>query len=166
MSQFPWEVTNKNLKGFFEGPYLFSALYRVYQGAYFGQGFQLDRKLLEQIHKEFYDRFAQLPLDLKAKILSKLWDQGRTYNHLIVHKGELYLPIELHFLFAQYGRLKKFTQPILSMGCGAWNGRLIERRMYSFEYGPPNLRGRFLISDFLSSEPYYIPSPCFGLLCP
>ena len=59
MSQFPWEVTNENLKGFFEGPYLFSALYRVYRGAYFGQGFQLDRKLPEQIHKEFYDKFAQ-----------------------------------------------------------------------------------------------------------
>ena len=58
MSQFLWEVTNENLKGFFEGPYLFSALYRVYRGAYFGQGFQLDRKLPEQIHKEFYDRFA------------------------------------------------------------------------------------------------------------
>ena len=27
----------------------------------------MDRKLPEQIHKEFYDRFAQLPLDLKAK---------------------------------------------------------------------------------------------------
>ena len=127
MSQFPWEVTNENLKGFFEGPYLFSTLYRVYREGYFGQGFQLDRKLPEQIHKEFYDRFAQLPLDLKAKILSKLWDQGKTYNHLIVCKGELYLPIEFQFLFAQYGRLKRFTQPIISMGCGAWNGRSIEK---------------------------------------
>ena len=145
---------------------MFSALYRVYRGAYFGQGFQLDRKLPEQIHKEFYDRFAQLPLDLKAKILSKLWDQGKTYSHLTVYKGELYLPIELQFLFAQYGRLKKFTQPIISTGCGAWNGRLVEKQVYSFEYGPSNLRGKFLIPDFLSREPYHIPSPCFGLLCP
>ena len=87
----------------------------------------MERKLLEQIHKEFYDRFAQLSLDLKAKILSKLWDHGKTYNHLTIRKGDSYLPIELHFLFAQYGRLKKFTQPIIFMGCGAWNGQLVEK---------------------------------------
>ena len=126
----------------------------------------MDRKLPEQIHKEFYDGFAQLSLDFKAKILSKLWDQGKTYNHLIVHKGELYLPIELQFLFAQYGRLKKFTQSIIFTRFGAWNGGLVEKRVYSFEYGPSNLRGKFLIPDFLSRKPYYIPSPCFGLLCP
>ena len=116
--------------------------------------FQLERKLPNHIHKEFYDRFAQLPLDLKAKILSKLWDQGKTFNHVIVHREELYLPIELQFLFAQYGRLKKFTQPIVSIGCEAWNGWLVEKRVYSFEYGPPNLRGKFFIPDFLGREPY------------
>ena len=103
MSQFPWEVTNKNLKGFFEGPYLFSALYRVYRGAYFGQGFQLDGKLPEQIHKEFYDRFAQLLLDLKAKILFKLWDQGRTYNHLIVIKGNYICQLNSTFYLPNMG---------------------------------------------------------------
>ena len=144
---------------------MFFALYRVYRGAYFDQGFQLDKKLPKQILKEFYDKFAQSPLDLKAKILSKLWDQGKTYNHLTVYKGELYLPIELQFLFAQYGRLKNFTQSIISMGCGAWTGRLVEKWVYSFEYGPPNLRGKFLIPNFLSRKPYYITSPYFGLLC-
>ena len=166
MSQFPWEVNQENLKGFFEGPYLFSALYRVYQGSYFGQGFQLDRKLPKQINKEFYDQFDQLPLDLKAKILSKLWDQGKAYNQLVVFKGDLYLPIELQFLFAQYGRLKKFTQPIISKGCGAWNGNRIERYTYNFEYGIPNLRGKYLIPDFLNQDPYRPNTPCFGLLCP
>jgi hypothetical protein len=41
MSSFPWEVNQENLYNFFEGPHLFSALYRVYRGAYYGQGFQL-----------------------------------------------------------------------------------------------------------------------------
>ena len=32
-------------------------------------------------------------------------------------------------------------------------------------YGPPNLKGKYLISDFLSQEPCHLASPCFGLLC-
>jgi hypothetical protein len=52
MSSFPWEVTKDNLNKFFEGPHLFLALYRVYRGAYYGQGFQLSGSSL-RINHEF-----------------------------------------------------------------------------------------------------------------
>jgi hypothetical protein len=83
MSSFPWEVTKDNLNNFFEGPYLFSALYRVYRGAYFGQGFQLSGSSLKINHK-FQKSFDQLPIELKRLILSKVWQTGKQFNALRV----------------------------------------------------------------------------------
>jgi hypothetical protein len=45
---FPWKIDSTQINKFFEGPYLFSAIYRVYKGAYFGQGFQLCSHVLEK----------------------------------------------------------------------------------------------------------------------
>ena len=60
-----------------------------------------------------------LPIEVRRIILSKIWDNGWKYNMLGVDKGNLFLPFRLQFLFAQYGRLKHFIQPLLSKGCGA-----------------------------------------------
>jgi hypothetical protein len=50
-------------------------LYRVYRGAYYGQGFQLSRSLLK-IDKDFQRSFDKLPIELKRLILSKVWQSG------------------------------------------------------------------------------------------
>ena len=88
MSIFPWEVNQENVNLFFEDSYLFAALYRVYRGVYFGQGFQICGS-----HSRFYlnlqSKFDQLPIDIKRIILSKIWDSGKRFNALIVFKGEL-----------------------------------------------------------------------------
>jgi hypothetical protein len=165
MSSFPWEVTKDNLNKFFEGPHLFLALYRVYRGAYYGQGFQLSGSSL-RINHEFQESFDQLPIELKRLILSKVWQSGKHFNALRVKKGELLLPIKLQFLFAQYGRLKHTTQPLISRGCGAWNGSLLKKSVYIFAYDALNLKSKVLIPDFLSKDPYRPNTISFGLLCP
>jgi hypothetical protein len=76
MSNFPWEVTKEILSNFFEGPHLFSALYRVYRGAYYGEGFQLSGSPLK-INKEFQQSFDQLPIELRRLILSKVWQLAK-----------------------------------------------------------------------------------------
>jgi hypothetical protein len=126
MSSFPWEVTKDNLNKFFEGPHLFSALYRVYRGAYYGQGFQLSGSSL-RINDEFQESFDQLPIELKRLILSKVRQSGKHFNALRVNKGELLLPIKLQFLFAQYGRFKKNTQPFIYKCFCAWNGYVLKK---------------------------------------
>jgi hypothetical protein len=165
MSSFPWEVTKENLNNFFRGSHLFSALYRVYRGAYYGQGFQLNGSPLK-VSISFQESFDQLPIELKRSILSKIWQSGENFNELRVYKGELLLPLQPHFLFAQYGRLKDITQPLISKGCGAWNGYPLKKSVYTFKYGPPNLKNKVLIPDFLNRDPYRPNSISFGLLCP
>ena len=63
MSQFPWKVTKENLIQFFERPYLFLASYRIFRGAYYGQGFQICEMNVES-SPGFQDRFNQLPLEI------------------------------------------------------------------------------------------------------
>lgn len=164
MSTFPWEVNEENLDLFYSGPHLFGALYRVYRGAYFGQGFQFC-EIFPKVDKQFRKNFDRLPLDIKRLILSKIWNDGKNYNKLIVKNGELSLSLKLHFLFAQYGRLKTQTQPIISRGFGAWNGSRIEQKTYVFVYGEQNLKSRVLIPDFITRNPYQPDSVSFGLLC-
>lgn len=167
---FPWEVNKERITQFYKGPYLFSALYRAYKGAYFGQGFQLTGSL-PNISKDFQVLFDRLPLEVKGVILSKIWNEGRNYNIFIVDKGELLLPLKLQFLFAQYGRIKQFTQSIIPKGCGAWNGTLVAKnnsrsRRYVFKYSIPNLRSKVLIPDFLNSERGETLTIHYGLICP
>jgi hypothetical protein len=155
MSSFPWEVTKDNLNDFFEGPHLFSALYRIYRGAYYSQGFQLSGSSLK-IDNRFQKCFDQLPIELKRLILSKVWESGQHFNTLRVYKGELLLPLKLQFLFVQYGRLKHTTQPLISKGCGAWNGCLLKKSIYVFTYDTPNLKSKTLIPDFLNRDAFQI----------
>ncbi len=164
MSMYPWEVSKDTINSFFSGPYLFAALYRIYRGAYYGQGFQFCGTL-PKIDNKFKANFDQLPLDVKQLILSKIWDEGKDFNKLVVKKSDLYLQLPLQFLFAQYGRLKLQTQPIISKGCGAWNGSKLKGKYYVFTYGEQNLRSQVLIPDFLSRDPYQPQSIAFGLLC-
>jgi hypothetical protein len=105
-----------------------------------------------------------LPLEVRRIILSKIWDNGRQYNVLCINRGELFLPLGLHFLFAQYGWLKNITQPLISKGCGAWNGKRLVDRVYLFD-GKTNLRNQLLIPYFLSRDPYKPTTISFGLLC-
>lgn len=168
---FPWEVNSERVNQFFTGPYLFSALYRVFKGAYFGHGFQLSGKLPTTI-ENFQNLFDALPLEIRGLILSKIWNNGDGFNSLIVLNGELILPPILHFLFSQYGRIKTSTQPIITKRCGAWNGSqiggkfTIRNRTYEFKYGIPNLKSRFLIPEFLNSETNNSFAISYGLLCP
>lgn len=164
MYPFPWEVQQKDINQFFEGPFLFAALYRVYRGAYFGQGFQICGTHFK-FDSNLQNKFDQLPIDIKRIILAKIWDNGTRFNALIVFKGELFLQSNLHFLFAQYGRLKNLTSPIISRGCGAWNGYKLDTKTYIFKYGPQKLDSQVLIPDFLSRESDKPISIAFGLLC-
>lgn len=165
---FPWEVNRERVTQFYTGPYLFSALFRAYKGAYFGQGFQLTGNL-PKLSKDFQILFDKLPLEVKGIILSKIWEEGRNYNIFIIDKGELLLPLKLQFLFAQYGRIKHLTQSLIPKGCGAWNGSLASpnrSRRYVFKYGVPNLKSKVLIPDFLNSERGKPLAIHYGLLCP
>jgi hypothetical protein len=38
-----------------------------------------------------------LPLEVRRIILSKIWDNGWQYNALGVDKGDLFLPLRLHY---------------------------------------------------------------------
>jgi hypothetical protein len=164
---FPWEIDSTRFKNFFEGPYLFSAIYRVYKGAYFGQGFQLCGHVLDK-EDNFQTLFDKLPLDIKGIILNKVWNEGRELGVVLVAKGEILLPLPLQFLFSQYGRLKEITQPIISVGCGAWNGTLITYRkrskQYVFEYGTLNVKNKVIIPNFLNKELYKSPTEVYGFL--
>jgi hypothetical protein len=91
---FPWEIDSTRFKNFFEGPYLFSAIYRVYKGAYFGQGFQLCGHVLDK-EDNFQTLFDKLPLDIKEIILNKVWNEGRELGVVLVAKGEILLPLPL-----------------------------------------------------------------------
>jgi hypothetical protein len=64
-------------------------------------------------------------LDIKGFILNKIWNEGRDLGVVLVSRRKLLLPLPLQFLFSQYDRLKENTQPIISVGCGAWNDTLI-----------------------------------------
>jgi hypothetical protein len=87
---------------------LFSAIYRVYKGAYFGQGFQLCGRKVEK-EDNFQELIDKLPLEIKGIILNKVWNDGKELGIVLVVKGELLLSLSLQFLFAQYGRLKDIT---------------------------------------------------------
>jgi len=157
---FPWEIDSVQFNNFFEGPYLFSAIYRVYKGAYFGQRFQLCGPVLRK-EDHFQKLFDKFPLEIKGIILNKIWNYGCDLGIVLVLKGELLLQSPLHFLFSQYGRLKEVTWPIISMGCGTWNGTMIKSNRQSkqciFEYGPSKLKNRVIIPIFLIQSHINLP---------
>jgi hypothetical protein len=93
-----------------------------------------------------------LPIELKRLILSKVWQSGKDFNILRLSKGELLLPLNLKFLFAQHGHLKHTTQPLISKGCGAWNGSFLKKSVYVFTYDTLNLKSKVLIPDFLTPK--------------
>jgi hypothetical protein len=116
----------------------------------------------------FQKLFDKLPLDIKGIILYKVWNEGRDLGVVLVSRGELLLPLPLQFLFFQYGRLKEITQPIISVGCGAWNGTLMTSRkqskQYVFEYGTLNLKNKVIIPNFLNKELHKSPTEVYGFL--
>jgi hypothetical protein len=164
---FPWEIDSVKFNQFFKGPYLFSAIYRVYRGAYFGHGFQLCGHVPEK-GDNFQELFDKLPLEIKGIILNKIWNEGCDLGVVLALNGEVLLPLSLQFLFSQYGRLKEITKPIISVGCGAWNGTLIKARKRSkqiiFKYGSLNLKNKVVIPNFLSLELYKSPTEVYGFL--
>jgi hypothetical protein len=70
----------------------FPAIYWVYKGAYFGQGFQLCGQVFEK-EDNFQKLFDKLPLDIKGIILNKVWNEGRDFGIVLVSRGELLLPL-------------------------------------------------------------------------
>jgi hypothetical protein len=164
MSTFPWEISKEVLSDFFSGPYLFSALYRVYKGAYYGQGFQF-YGAHPKTDESFKEKFTQLPLEIKQLILNKVWNKGEGFNEVIVKKKTLYLKYQLHFLFSQYGRLKFQTQPLISKSIGVWNGYKFNRETYIFAYSKLNFQTKVFFPDFLSKDPEIPVSVAFELLC-
>lgn len=161
---FPWEITKESLSDFFKGPYLFSALYRVYRGAYYGQGFQF-YGAHPKIDKLFRERFDKLPLEIKQIILNKVWNFGEGFNEVIVKKQTLYLKYQLQFLFSQHGRLKFQSQPLISKGIGVWNGYKFDRETYIFTYSKLNFQSKVFFPDFLSKDPDHPETVAFNLLC-
>ena len=159
---FPWEVDSSTINKPYIGPHLFSALYRVYRGAYYGQGFNFCGKPV-QLPPNFQTYFDNLPIDIKGIILSKVWNQGLDYNTLLIASGKIYLEHKLHFLFSQYGRLKNITQLKYSKGTGVWNGYIMRENVYKFIYGPKLATGKYLIPNFVNSE---TTTKGCSLLCP
>jgi hypothetical protein len=164
---FPWELDSTQIIRFYDGPCLFSAIYRVYKGAYFRQGFQLCGRKVEK-EDNFQELFDKLPLEIKGIILNKVWNDGKELGIVLVVKGELLLSLPLQFLFAQYGRLKDITLPIISVGCGTWNGLLISSKkcikQYIFLYGQCNPRNKVIIPNFLNRDLYKSPTEVYGFL--
>ena len=62
----------------------------------------------------FQVRFDQLPLEIKAQNLFKIWKQGTLHKIIHIKKEELYFLNKHLFLFGQYGRFKKINQPLVS----------------------------------------------------
>lgn len=158
---FPWEVSEQ-LDNHYSGPCLFSALYRLYKGAYFGQGFHLSGNYLNLELKTFIDK---LPLDIKRIIFNQIWSEGKPWEGVVVKTGKLYLPFSLHYLFVQYGKLRDIVNPIPRIYAG-WTGQQIERKTYIFTYGPIDPSRTPLIPDFMCSEKKNPTSPSFSLICP
>ena len=159
----PWEMP-EILKDFYIGPCLFMALYRFYKNAYFGQGFHLSGKhIKDNTIKTFID---QLPLDLKRIIFSKIWENGKPYEGIVVKKGQLYLPFHLHYLFVQYGRLKHIIKPTIPRVYAGWTGYITSRKEYIFTYGPINPNHTPLIPKFMCKEKHNHFSPSFSLIFP
>ena len=164
MSDFPWEVNSKNFNKFFEGPYLFAALYKVYRGAYYGQGFQFNN-ISPIITIKFIQKFESLPIEIKRTILAKIWNNGKGFNLLGVFKGEILLSLELQFLFIQYKKLRQLTEPLISGGCGAWNGYKLSKTCLIFEYGEQKYKSKILIPNFLCQDLVAPMTNTFGMIC-
>jgi len=160
---FPWE-TPEIVEDYFSGPCLFMALYRLYKGAYFGQGFHLSGIYLG--NKEFKNSIDQLPLDIKRIILGKIWNQGKAFRGIVVKTGKLHLVLQLHFLFVQFGKLKHIVKPRVPRVYAGWTGHQIVRKFYIFTYGPVAPSHTPLIPEFMCSEKRHPLSPSFSLICP
>jgi hypothetical protein len=64
--------------------------------------------------------------------------------------------------------LKEIIQPIISQGCGAWNGTLItswkQFKQYVFGYGTLNFKNKVIIPNFLNKELYKSSTEVYGFL--
>lgn len=67
-------------------------------------------------------------------------------------KKTLYLNYQLQYLFAQYGRLRLQTQPLISKGIGVWNGYKFNRETYISVYSKLNFQSKVFFPDFLSKD--------------
>lgn len=161
---FPWEAP-EIVEDYFSGSYLFLALHRLYKDAYFGQGFQLSENCT-RLDTQLQNQIDKLPLDIKRIIYSKVWENGKPYNEVIVKNAELLLDSNLHYLLVQYGKLKHLTRANPDRVYAGWNGERISSKIYRFTYGPLNLKNTPVIPDWINSEPRSTTNISFGTLCP
>lgn len=159
----PWEIPEL-LDNYYSGPCLFAALYRLYRGAYFGQGFHLSGNYINNF--ELKNSIDKLPLDIKRITFSKIWNEGKPLKGTVVKEGKLHLTFSLHYLFVQYGKLREIIRPRIPRVYAGWMGSQVEKRTYVFSYGPIDPSITPLIPEFMCSEKQVPMSPSFSLICP
>lgn len=160
---FPWEVP-RTLEDYYSGPCLFMALYRLYQGAYYGKRYSLIGEPFQI--KDFREQIDQLPLDVKRQIFSKIWDEGKPFKSVTIKRGKLLLDYSLYYLFIQYGKLRSICNSEVPRIYAGWKGVRVEKKVYKFTYGPLNPVIPPIIPDFLCLENGKLPSISFELICP
>ena len=150
----PWESqppTGCSLDNdLYEGPYLFAALYRFYRAAFWGYGIHIGPN--HPIYpKGFLVNFLNLPLHIQEKIVEIVWNDGKGFNNIIIHKGYPRLRVDLRFLFLIYSPLKEKTFPLNKFGYGCWNGGQITPTDARFDYGAFEPCASVNIPDFSDS---------------
>lgn len=151
----PWELTPQRVSTLeselYEGPHLFTALYRFYKASFWGVGIHIGPN--HPIYpKGFLGNFRNLPIHLQERILNKIWNNGEGFNEIIINKGYPRLRVDLRFLFLIYSQYQADNFPINKFGYGCWNGGLFTSTEARFFYGPFDPCSSVNIPDFSDSS--------------
>lgn len=81
---------------FYEGLYLFDALYYFYKASFWGVEIYIrpDHPIYPKI---FLANFLNFPIHLQENILDEVWRNRDDFNEIMIHKGYLRLRIDLRF---------------------------------------------------------------------
>ena len=148
----------------YQGPHLFAALYRFYKASFWGVGIHIGPN--HPIYpKGFLTNFLNLPQHLQETIFEKIWNQGKGFNDIIIHRGYPRLRVDLRFMFLVYSQHKTENFPANKFGYGCWNGGLFTKEEARFYYGPFDPCSSVNIPDFSDSSIKNINFPNFEKLC-
>jgi hypothetical protein len=151
----PWELKPRGLSTseneLYEGPHLFTALYRFYKASFWGVGIHIGPN--HPVYpKGFLTSFLNLPTHLQEKILNTVWNNGEDFNEIIIRKGYPRLRVDLRFMFLIYSQHKADSFPISKFGYGCWNGGLFSKNQARFYYGPFDPCSSVNIPEFSESS--------------
>ena len=151
----PWELKPQWLNTLeselYQGPYLFTALYRFYKASFWGVGIHIGPN--HPIYpKGFVANFLNLPTHLQDKILETIWNKGEGFNEIIINNGYPRLRVDLRFMFLIYSQHKLESFPITKFGYGCWNGGLFTSSEARFYYGPFDPYASVNIPEFSDSS--------------